>query len=107
MLRNVEDHTQWKRDQKSLQNDGANKAINRRLNQEVSRRTRGLRFNVDVKKIAGRLSVVPGTFKKSVAVGVPQDTSAGPASAPLTETPLAQYMELLGKIHWARIISTL
>jgi type VI secretion system protein ImpL len=105
VLRNVEDHTQWKRDQKSLQNDGANKAINRRLNQEVTRRTRGLRFNVDVKKIAGRLSVVPGTFKKTVAVGVPQDGSAGPASAPLTETPLAQYMELLGKIREKMVVA--
>jgi type VI secretion system protein ImpL len=105
VLRNVEDHTQWKRDQKALQNEGANRAINRRINQEITRRAKGLRFNVDVKKIAGRLSVVPGTFKKTVAVGVPQDTNAGPASAPLTETPLAQYMELLGAIREKMVVA--
>jgi type VI secretion system protein ImpL len=96
VLRTLEDHTQWKRDLKKMQGgDAATKIINRKLNRALSKRTRGLRFNVDVKKIAGKVSRVPNTFKQTVGVGVPQDS----VNAPLNETRLAQYMEMLGTVR--------
>jgi type VI secretion system protein ImpL len=92
ILRALEDHTQWKKEF----NQEASNLVNRRLNRAVSSRTRGLKFNLDVNKIAGRASLVPDTFKKTVGFGVPQD---GGARTPLNETALAQYKELLGALR--------
>jgi type VI secretion system protein ImpL len=96
LLRSLEDHTQWKRDFNALENKAATNLVNRRLNRVASSKTRGLRFNVDVKKIAGRASRVPNSFKKTVGFGVPEE---GGARIPLNETSLAQYMELLGNLR--------
>ena len=95
ILRAVEDHTQWKKDMKALENKQAQGIANRKLNRYVSGKTRGLRFNLDVQSIAGRASRVPDHFKKTVGFGVPEDD----AKAPLNETPLAQYMEILGSLR--------
>jgi type VI secretion system protein ImpL len=99
VLRALEDHTQWKKDikEKLEENPGLANLANRKINQKLTSRAKGLRFNLDVKKIAGKSSVVPATFKKTVAFGVPQDTT--PGATPLTETALAQYMELLRTIR--------
>jgi len=96
ILRALEDHTQWKRDFSALQNDKATGLINRKINRKISSKTKGLRFNLDVNKIAGRVSQVPNEFKKTVGFGVPQD---GSTRAPLNETALAQYMEIIGNLR--------
>ncbi len=64
-----------------------------KLNQPLASKT-GLRFNVDVNKIAWKLSKVPATFKSAVSFGVPPEASRNP----LNETPLSAYMELLNTL---------
>ena len=94
VLRAIEDHTQWKKSFGQLEDSKASKlassTANRELNTKLSQKAQGLKFNVDVNKIAGRTSRVPDTFKKLVAFGVaPQGTT----------TALASYIELLGKLR--------
>jgi type VI secretion system protein ImpL len=103
VLRAIEDHTQWKKDVKKEleENQALANLANRKLNQKLTSQAKGLRFNVDVKKIAGKASVVPATFKKTVAFGVPEDSS--PGATPLTETGLARYMDLLRTIREAMV----
>ncbi|HSN96730.1 MAG TPA: ImcF-related family protein, partial [Candidatus Nanopelagicales bacterium] len=96
ILRALEDHTQWKRDQGALGNKAVTDRLNQELNMRITQKTRGLRFNVDVKKIRGRLSTVPGDFKRTVEFGVPSSTS-GPA--PITETSLASYVRMLESLR--------
>jgi type VI secretion system protein ImpL len=102
ILRRLEDHTQWKRDAAALENDKATGILNRRLNRAATKRARGLKFGLDVKKIAGRVSKVPNSFKKSVGFGVPQDGS----KSPLNETALAKYMEQLSKLRAKMVQAT-
>jgi len=93
ILRAVEDHTQWKKPLSALEDKRVGKVANQKLNQQLSGKT-GLRFNVDVNKIAGKVSRVPATFKSVVAFGVPPEASKNP----LNETPLSDYMELLNTL---------
>jgi type VI secretion system protein ImpL len=95
VLRRLEDHTQWNKPLDAMQNDQANSIINRKLNRYASTKSRGLKFGLDVKKINGNPSKVPPAFKQTVAFGVP----LGGNKAPLNETALAQYMELLGRVR--------
>ncbi|EYF01261.1 type VI secretion system membrane subunit TssM [Chondromyces apiculatus] len=92
ILRRLEDHTQWKRDQGALGNKAVTDRINQAINTKLASQTRGLRFNVDVKKIRGRLSAVPNEFKRTVEFGVP-GSQAG--STPITDTSLAKYVRIL------------
>jgi type VI secretion system protein ImpL len=102
ILRKLEDHSQWKRDVSALSNEKGQSIANQKLNRALSKRTKGLRFGLDVKKIAGRVSKVPNSFKKTVGFGVPQDGS----KSPLNETPLAQYMEQLSKLREKMVQAT-
>jgi type VI secretion system protein ImpL len=63
LLRTVAQHTQWKQSGPSGAPSGTASLVNRKLNQAVTKRTRGLRFKLDVNKIAGRVSRIPQTFK--------------------------------------------
>ncbi|MCK6589890.1 MAG: ImcF-related family protein, partial [Polyangiaceae bacterium] len=90
ILRTIEDHTQWKREGKALENEEANAILNRKLNQQLSQRTQGLRFNLDIKKIGSKTSVVPGEFKKLVDFAVPPTGASANA-----ETPLSKYIAIL------------
>ncbi|MSP25019.1 MAG: type VI secretion system membrane subunit TssM [Myxococcales bacterium] len=96
LLRAVEDHTQWKKSFGQLDDSKAAKlatsTASREINTKLSQRAYGLKFNVDVNKIAGRVSRVPDAFKKTVAFAVPPQGNA-------TVTSLASYMELLGKLR--------
>ncbi len=95
ILRNLEDHTQWKLGNKVFDNKRVNQAANRRINESLTKRI-GLKLNIDVKKkIGGKVSEIPSTFKKVVGYGFPQES----ANAPLTETALAKYMERIGRIR--------
>ncbi len=93
ILRALEDHTQWKKPLSALDDKRTSKIANQKLNQTLASKT-GLRFNVDVNKIAGKLSKVPATFKSAVSFGVPPEASRNP----LNETPLSAYMELLNTL---------
>jgi type VI secretion system protein ImpL len=92
LIRALEDHTQWKKDFGALDNKAGQQIVNRRLNAYLSTRAQGLRFNVDIKKIAGRATRVPPAFLKTVGFGAPE------GKASLTETQLNAYMEILARI---------
>ncbi|MBM4358127.1 MAG: type VI secretion system membrane subunit TssM [Deltaproteobacteria bacterium] len=94
ILRALEDHTQWKKPLAALEDKRVSKIANQKLNQQLSSRSGGLSFNVDVNKIAGKSSKVPQTFKSAVNFGVPPEGSKNP----LNETPLSDYMELLNTL---------
>lgn len=93
ILRALEDHTQWKKPLSALEDKRVSTIANRKLNQKLTGRT-GLRFNVDVNKIAGKSSKVPQTFRSTVTFGVPPEGSRNP----LNETPLASYMEIVNTL---------
>jgi type VI secretion system protein ImpL len=101
VLRAVEDHTQWRKDLSPAENKKLQSELNRRLNRAVTSKTGGLRWNLDVNKIVGRVSRVPSTFKRTVAVGVPE-----PGKGPPEETSLARYMEMLAALR-NKILTTL
>ncbi len=95
LIRALEDHTQWKKDFDAVsQNKALTSIANRKLNSALTRRLNGLRFNIDVQKIAGRVSSVPPEFTKTVGFGVPEN-----AKGNLNETPLHQYMQILGGVR--------
>jgi len=93
ILRKIEDHTQWKKEGAAFDNEDANRILNQKVNQQLSMKTQGLRFNVDIKKIGSKLSVVPGEFKKLVEFAVPPATGAN------VETPLAKYAAILENLR--------
>jgi type VI secretion system protein ImpL len=93
ILRTLYDHTQWKREASALENDEVKNEANRRLNQAVRSRTRGLNWGIDVRKIGERTSIVPTTFKRTVEFAVPSDNSN------TTETSLAKYLSKLDALH--------
>jgi type VI secretion system protein ImpL len=96
VLRQVEDHTQWKKGKAAaiLDNKGVTDQANAKLNQAISSKTGGIRVGVDIKdinKIGNKTSTVPMIFKKTMEFGVPGDTRAGP----ITDTPLAKWISTL------------
>jgi type VI secretion system protein ImpL len=94
ILRTIEDHTQWKREGESFDNQDVNRIANQKLNQQLSMKTQGLRFNVDIKKLGSKVSVVPGEFKKLIDFAVPP---AGASANP--ETPLSKYIAILENLR--------
>ncbi len=102
LIRALEDHTQWKKAMDAVtQNKALTNVVNRKLNSALSRRMRGLRLNIKVERIAGRVSQVPPRFAKTVGFGVPEN-----AKGNLNETPLHQYMQILGGMR-EKIINAL
>ncbi|MBW2456773.1 MAG: type VI secretion system membrane subunit TssM, partial [Deltaproteobacteria bacterium] len=95
VLRALEDHTQWG-SSVTGGNEAANKIANQRINRALTSRAKGLRFGLDVNDLGKTIQRVPNAFKMTVGFGVPRD---GGAKSPLNETPLAQYMELLGTLR--------
>jgi type VI secretion system protein ImpL len=86
LLRALEDHTQWTRGiDEVFSNDKALSVVNRKINTAASRRLKGLRLDVDVRNIRGKLSRVPGAFENAIAFGVPE-------SGHVTDTPLHRYL---------------
>lgn len=90
LLRTVEDHTQWRRPRSALENESVARQINQRINYRVSSRMQGLRFDLDVRKIGGRVSIIPTVFQRLVEFGAP-----GAAAQPGADTALAKYMSML------------
>ena len=76
----------------ALENQEANEIINRKLNRQISQRTQGLRFNLDIKKLGNRTSTVPTHFRRAVDFGVP-----APGAPP--ETSLARYISIIERLH--------
>ncbi len=92
ILRQLEDHTQWKKDPKALErNEELGKEANRRMNQQLQQRT-GFKFNVDIRKIGDRVSTVPGTFKSAVEFAIPSNVGSH------TSTQLAEYISKIEAI---------
>ncbi len=93
ILRTLSDHTQWKKEASKLENDEVNRELNRRINQNITSKTRGLRWNIDIRKIGEKTSIVPTTFKRTVEFAVPSDSSAS------TETSLSKYLSKLDAVR--------
>jgi type VI secretion system protein ImpL len=90
VIRQIEDHTQWKKTE--FEDKRVTNIVNRKLNQKLTSRT-GLRFGVDVYKIGGKLSKVPPAFKALVSFGLPSGTTV------TQETPLNTYLEKLNGLR--------
>ncbi|MFO0613071.1 MAG: type VI secretion system membrane subunit TssM [Polyangiaceae bacterium] len=60
----VVEHTQWPNKNPLEGRAGLTGYLNQRLNQKLSSASGGLRFNVDVSKMAAELSFIPERFKK-------------------------------------------
>jgi type VI secretion system protein ImpL len=88
ILRHLYDHTQWKKDTSILENDEVKREAERRVQQRLSPMLRGVRVNIDLKQLAGRTSLVPGTFKRTTEFAIPAAGQTG-------ETPLATYQSRL------------
>ncbi len=99
ILRRLEDDTQWKRGASVLENEAVNREANEKINRTLRQRSGGINFEkVDVKSVNGRVSSVPLVFKKTVDFGVPIDTQNRTGGAPITDTPLAKYLSMLGAL---------
>jgi len=89
ILRAVEDNTQWKdRNKAALENEEINREMKRRVNAKLASVTRGLRFDIDLKKIGERTSNVPGAFKGTTEFGIPPPSATG-------DSPLEKYLSHL------------
>jgi len=95
ILRNIQDHTQWNKPPEILENKEVMDQLNQRANMAVSQQTRGLRFNIDIKKMGDKVSSVPGVFKKTVDFAVPGTGAAGPQ----VDTPLAKYISKVDELR--------
>ncbi|HEY4119030.1 MAG TPA: type VI secretion system membrane subunit TssM [Byssovorax sp.] len=96
ILRQMEDHTQWKKDKAAFENEELNREAERKLQQQIRQRTNGINIGkIDLKKLGDKESAVPGVFKSTVAFGVPLEVRGGPNQAPITDTPLAKYITIL------------
>ena len=95
ILRQVENHVMWKNPNPLAGNDALGRVANQQVNQRLSSKAYGLRFNVDVRKIGDRTSQVPDKFAKLVAFGVPPERrpTDGPSRGGVT--PLDKYIEKL------------
>jgi len=93
IVRHVRDNTQFGTS-KVLQSEATTKLIERRLQNRLGRATRGIRVKVDLKKLAGRTTQIPGAFRKLVEFGLPEGKNS---KVVLSETPLANYMDSLNK----------
>jgi type VI secretion system protein ImpL len=96
ILRNIQDHTQWNKPPEILENKDVMDQLNQRANTAVSQQTRGLRFNIDIKKTYGdRVSSVPGVFKKTVDFAVPPTAT----NAANVDTALAKYISRVDELR--------
>jgi type VI secretion system protein ImpL len=94
ILRTLEDNTQWKDKNKEVfENEEIQREAKRRINEKLSTATRGLRFDIDLKKIGDRTSTVPSIFKRTTEFAIPPPGGS-------SDTPLAKYvskLEAVGK----------
>jgi type VI secretion system protein ImpL len=93
IFRNLEDHTQWRKDKNVLENDEINREANRRIMEKAAGATRGLRIQVDLKKIGNdHTSIVPPVFRRTVEFGIPPTGSS-------SDTPLAKYISKIDAVR--------
>jgi type VI secretion system protein ImpL len=99
ILRAVEDHTQFTKDQSVFQNQAVNREANRKLNEAIRRKTQGIMLpKVEMDKIAKKQTLIPTVFKSLIQFGIPVDTKNRTGGAPIGDTPLAKYMNMLGAL---------
>jgi type VI secretion system protein ImpL len=92
ILRNLYDHTQWKKDSSLLENEEVKREAARRVQQQAAPMTRGIQVNIDLRQVAGRTSLVPATFKRATEFAVPVPGQG-------SETPLALYESRLDALR--------
>jgi type VI secretion system protein ImpL len=89
ILRTLEDHTQWKERSKEIfENEEVQRELKRRIQQKTAQYTKGLRVDVDLRKIGEKTMSVPGVFKKTTEFAIPPPGIQG-------ETPLNKYLSKL------------
>jgi type VI secretion system protein ImpL len=93
LLRKLEDHTQWHDSNKeAFENEEVQRELKRRVQEKVQGAARGIRVDVDLKKIGERTSTVPGVFKKTIEFAIPPPGSTA-------DTPLNRYMSKLDALR--------
>jgi type VI secretion system protein ImpL len=93
ILRTLEDHTQWKDKNKEVfENEELQREAKRRMQQTMMNYTKGIRVEIDLKKIGERTSIVPGVFKKTTEFAIPVMGTAG-------DTPLNKYLSKLDALR--------
>jgi type VI secretion system protein ImpL len=97
IVRVVEDNTQWKTEASALENKALTDRLNKRINQELSMRTGGLKFNVDMRRYADRPSSPPHAFRSLLAFGIVPAAKEGTVQA--SQTGLMRYMDVLEKLR--------
>jgi type VI secretion system protein ImpL len=89
ILRSLEDGTQWKDTKKEAwENAEVQRVMKQEVNLAASRALRGIRLNIDLKKIGPRTSTVPGIFKKTVDFAVPSPANGN-------DPPVNKYLSSL------------
>jgi type VI secretion system protein ImpL len=89
ILRALEDGTQWKDSKKeAFENEELQRVMKQQLMMKSSTVLRGLRVDIDLKKIGEKTSTVPGTFRRTVEFGIPVPGS-------IAEPPLNKYLSRL------------
>lgn len=94
VLRNLYDHTQWTKDKSILDNEEVQREGKRRIQEKLQQSLGGLQVsaNIDLKKIGGRVSTVPGVFKRTAEFAVP-------APGAPSDTPLSKYVSKLDAVR--------
>jgi type VI secretion system protein ImpL len=90
LLRQLEDHTQWKKPASALENEEVRRRSNEVLNQRIQSATT-VRFNIDIRRVGERTSTVPGIFKKTVEFAIPASGAS--------DTALSKYINKLDALR--------
>jgi type VI secretion system protein ImpL len=94
IFRAVEDNTQWKDAKKEVfENEEVQREAKRRLNEKLASVTKGLRFDIDLRKIGERTSTVPGIFQRTTEFAI------GTAGSNGGDTGLNKYMKKLDALR--------
>jgi type VI secretion system protein ImpL len=95
ILRTLADHTQWKDRNKAIfENEEIQRELKRRIGERSPVSARDLRLDIDLRKIGERISVVPGTFRKTT------DFAFAPPGG-ISDTPLGKYIAELDAVREA------
>jgi type VI secretion system protein ImpL len=93
LIRKLEDHTQWKDSNKeAFENEELQREAKRLIQAKLQTATRGVKIDVDLRKIGERTSIVPGVFKKTIEFAIPAPGSTA-------DTPLNRYMSKLDALR--------
>ena len=93
ILRKLEDHTQWKSDHAAaFENEELQREAKRQMQMRAATALRGIRVDIDLKSIGGRLSTVPGIFRRTTEFAIPGASGSA-------DTPLNKYISKLDAVR--------